>query len=176
MIVVLVNGLPGAGKTTLARPLAAALGLPLFSKDRIKEALADTLEAAPGLSARQWSARLDEAAGESLWALLADAGRGAVLDGFWPAELRDVVAVRVRQAGVVAHEVRCVVPPPVARRRHEEQEAYRHPIHRGVLVDDAQWEELERRAGPLGLAHTHYVDTCGPVDVGQLAECLKDNC
>ncbi|MGI5161693.1 hypothetical protein [Microbispora sp. CA-102843] len=38
MLVVLVNGLSGSGKTTLAH----ALGLPLFSKDRIKESLADT--------------------------------------------------------------------------------------------------------------------------------------
>jgi predicted kinase len=34
---------PGAGKTTLARPLAAALGFALLSKDHIKETLHDAL-------------------------------------------------------------------------------------------------------------------------------------
>ena len=41
-LVVLVNGLPAAGKTTLARALSHRLSLPLFSKDVIKEAHADT--------------------------------------------------------------------------------------------------------------------------------------
>ncbi|MEU5879240.1 AAA family ATPase [Spirillospora sp. NPDC047279] len=42
-LAVLVNGLPGAGKTTLARALSRYLGLALFSKDVIKEAHADVL-------------------------------------------------------------------------------------------------------------------------------------
>lgn len=40
---VLVTGAPGAGKTTLAGPLAAALGLPLIGKDVVKETLYDAL-------------------------------------------------------------------------------------------------------------------------------------
>ncbi|WP_432742661.1 hypothetical protein H7827_03730 [Streptomyces sp. JH002] len=43
MTTVLVNGLPGAGKTILAREPAGYLGLPLFSKDTVKETLADSL-------------------------------------------------------------------------------------------------------------------------------------
>jgi adenylate kinase family enzyme len=39
--VVLVSGAPGSGKTTIAVPLAAELGLPLLSKDIIKEQLFD---------------------------------------------------------------------------------------------------------------------------------------
>ena len=39
----IINGLPGAGKTTLAGPLGEALGLPVVSKDAIKESLADAI-------------------------------------------------------------------------------------------------------------------------------------
>ena len=40
---VVVNGPPGSGKTTISADLAERLGLPLFAKDAIKEALADHL-------------------------------------------------------------------------------------------------------------------------------------
>jgi glucokinase len=46
-MVVLVNGLPAAGKSTLAAELAVALGLALVSKDVIKETHADVLGADP---------------------------------------------------------------------------------------------------------------------------------
>jgi predicted kinase len=41
--VVLVSGAPGAGKSTLAVPLAAELGFMLLRKDQIKEKLHDAL-------------------------------------------------------------------------------------------------------------------------------------
>jgi predicted kinase len=37
--VVLVNSLPSSGKTTLATALAPVRGLPLITKDRLKEAI-----------------------------------------------------------------------------------------------------------------------------------------
>jgi predicted kinase len=37
-LLVIVNGLPGSGKTTLARRLGAALEAPVVSKDALKEA------------------------------------------------------------------------------------------------------------------------------------------
>ncbi|WP_188188489.1 AAA family ATPase [Nonomuraea sp. SYSU D8015] len=172
MLVVLVNGLPGAGKTTLAKPLAHELGLPLFSKDRIKETLADQIGVTPpvGLTGRQWSQQLGSAAGETLWALLADSRQGAVLESFWPASLRPVVVGGLHRAGVqAAHEVRCTVPLAIARRRYEEREASRHPIHQGILVSDQHWEQRMLEAEPLNLNHTYHVDTTQPVDVRGLA-------
>ncbi|MBB5776652.1 hypothetical protein [Nonomuraea jabiensis] len=62
-----------------------ALGLPVFSKDDLKETLADMLERPPGVGEREWSRRLGAAAGESMWTLLASARRGAVLESPWPA-------------------------------------------------------------------------------------------
>ena len=79
---VLVLGGPGAGKTTLAVPLAAELGFALVSKDRIKETLHDALGAPePDLA---WSRRLGAAAMELLWALAADAPAVVIEANFRP--------------------------------------------------------------------------------------------
>src|SRR5438309_696520 len=43
-LLIIVNGLPGTGKTTLARRLAAYVRLPVFSRDGMYETLYDTLE------------------------------------------------------------------------------------------------------------------------------------
>ncbi len=55
--VLIVNGLPGVGKTTQAQALALRLGWPLMTKDMCKESLFDTL----GWSDRAWSHKLSVA-------------------------------------------------------------------------------------------------------------------
>lgn len=81
-MVVLVNGLPAAGKSTLAPPLASALELPLLSKDVIKETHADVLgsKPPPGRTQREWNRQLGTAASQTMWALLGASAPGAVLE------------------------------------------------------------------------------------------------
>lgn len=43
MYCILVTGIPASGKSTMARFLAEAFGLPVISKDRIKECMYDTI-------------------------------------------------------------------------------------------------------------------------------------
>ena len=74
---VVVSGLPGSGKTTIAAPLAEALGLPLLARDSIKESLWDT-----SVRRLAWSRRLGVASAEAFWRLAAEM-RAAVLDKFF---------------------------------------------------------------------------------------------
>jgi len=62
---VMVNGLPGSGKTTLAVALAASMNAQLLSKDAVKEALAAGLED-PTLVASLGAIAMD-----AVWALAA---------------------------------------------------------------------------------------------------------
>ncbi|MFJ5231307.1 AAA family ATPase [Kitasatospora sp. NPDC088391] len=172
-VVVLVNGMPAAGKTTLARALGRRLGLPLFSKDAIKEAHAGVLGAQPpdGRPQREWNRQLGAAASAAMWALLADAPGGAVLDSTWPAaETWEYVRGGLLEAGVDRPlQIWCEVPVEVARRRHELRHPTRHPLH-GASPDVEEWYGRWARATPLPLARTRRVDTARPVDLDALAE------
>jgi AAA domain len=76
----LISGLPGTGKSTLARMLAQRYTLPLICKDTIKEPLFDVI----GASDRAASRRLSDASFAAMFALARDclrAGSDLILEG-----------------------------------------------------------------------------------------------
>ncbi len=83
-LVIVVNGLPATGKTTLARRLADDFRLPLLAKDAIKETLFETL----GWGDRAWSRRLGTATMALLYLLLEEhlrAGQPCIVEcNFYP--------------------------------------------------------------------------------------------
>ncbi|MEV6135223.1 AAA family ATPase, partial [Nocardia sp. NPDC051990] len=78
-LLALVNGLPGAGKTTLGAQLARSLDAWFLSKDTLEEALASSIENA--VDVRNWAASL----WIQIWALAARSPAALVS---WCARLR----------------------------------------------------------------------------------------
>lgn len=64
--IIFIAGLPGSGKTTLAKQIGTKFSLPVFHKDAIKETLFDAL----GYSDRAWSKKLGKASMDILYHLL----------------------------------------------------------------------------------------------------------
>jgi predicted kinase len=163
LVHILVGGWPGAGKSTLARALAAELAVPLLAKDDIKEVLADALGQPADVEA---SRRLGRAA-VRVMLTLARHCPDAVLDSTWFEDARPFVEALPRPLV----EVRCLVDREVARSRYLARAAHRHPGH---LDRDRSEDELwGRPVPPLGVGPLVEVDTSGAVDVPALAERIR---
>ena len=121
---VVLGGLPGTGKTTLAGALAGRLGWTVLSSDRIRKELAGIQPDADGRTAfgtgiysTSWTARtyaeLLRRAGE----LLAR-DESVILDASWSsAEMRAAAADVARAHDASLVELRCVASPGLARKR-----------------------------------------------------------
>jgi predicted kinase len=130
-LLLVVTGLPCSGKTTVARRLADDLGLPLLTKDDIKERLFDTL----GWSDRDWSRKLGGATYEILYysveAMLAGGASLIAESNFPPVTAGDRLAeIRGRhpfRLGIVE----CVARADLLKARwaRRAQVKTRHPGH-----------------------------------------------
>ncbi len=163
--VVMVNGLPGSGKSSLAPRLAGALGAACLARDRIKEALADAVVTeVPALGV---------VAMETVWALAASLPGMVVVDSWWfrPRDLAYAREGLTRTGATGTVEVWCDVPAEVARARYV---ARRRPsVHADTERLATEWAGWAAAAAPLALGPVIRVDTARPVDAAVLGARVK---
>jgi predicted kinase len=162
--IVVVAGVPGSGKTTLARVLAPRLGLPLIAKDTIKEALFDAL----GTGDLPWSERLGSASHRVMYAVAREAGSAMLEANFWPGTAEhDLIALKRPLLQIYC---RCPLDLAVTRYQARIASPDRHPGHLPEHQRDeviARWATTQPR--PLDLdAPIIEVDTAVPVDLDAL--------
>lgn len=167
--VVLVSGAPGAGKSTLAVPLATELRFALLSKDVIKERLHDSLGLVcddPLVASR----KLGAAAMDLLWTLAGQVPRVVLEANFRPASEHEVR--RLSELGARIVEVYCSLPAEEAVRRYALRAGDRHPTH--VLRELDLADTRRQFGGPVGLGEVIEVRTDAPVDVRWLADRVRE--
>ena len=162
---VVVSGPPGSGKSTLAAELAPALGLPLFAKDTIKQALMEVL-GAPDVEA---SRRLGTASVAALLAVATANGRG-VIESVWHRTY--AITDLGRLPGTIV-EVFCSCDRDVVEKRYRARASTRAAGH---FDDQRRPDELwnDEVAVPVaGGWPVIEVDTNGPVDAHDLAQRVR---
>ena len=160
--VVMVNGLPGSGKSSLAPRLAARLGAACLGKDRIKEALADAVVTEVP--------RLVAVAMTTVWHVAAALSGMVVVDSWWfrPRDLADARAGLAVSGASATVEIWCDVPAELARARYLARK--RHTVHGDAEKLATEWAGWAAAAEPLGLGPVIRVDTAAPVDLRALAD------
>ena len=160
--IVYISGRPGAGKSSLAFPLAADLGYSLVTKDILKEALHDALHVpGEGTIDLAWSRRLGAASFALLWTLAARAGDMVIEANFDPRN--DEALGQLGGLGGRTVEVHCACPAEVAHARYNARS--RHEVHQVTRPLSA----MEKYDRPVGIGALITVDTTGPVDVAAVA-------
>jgi predicted kinase len=129
---VIVGGAPATGKTTLALALGGSLGLPVITKDDVKEALAAPFATGD----RDWSRQLGAAAYGVLYAVagrILAAGHGLVLESnFRRSQSEQPLRALTPLAPTVV--IICRTSDALRRRRFEDRAARgRHRVH----IDEA---------------------------------------
>ena len=160
---VLVSGLPGSGKSTIAVPLAAELELPLLARDTIKETLWDAL----GGGDLAWSRKLGAASADVFWAL-ARTVQPSILENFF----HRAFVHRLEDLGGPYVEVHATCAPELARERYLGRR--RHPCHFDHSYGAEMYDHWVRTdAGALALGPVLEVDTTEGFDVAEIATWVR---
>ena len=170
-MLVLVNGVPGSEKTTLARALAVRAGLPHVSKDALKTFLAGTFADAPD------PGELSRLAGRVLWDVVAAIPSGAIVETWFGPTGREAVEAGYVRAGIRPEQVTeiwCDVSLAVARERFLARlDSPDRPGHLDSLGrDESYWHDLEM-AQPMGLSRVVGVRTDHPADSRTIADLVE---
>ncbi|MCT4703245.1 AAA family ATPase [Enterobacteriaceae bacterium H20N1] len=168
--VVLVNGVPASGKSTVARLLSEHFALPVLTIDGIKEPFMAQFDEID----RPFNRRLGCAAYDVIWSIVADSPTQCVfiIDAWFGFQPKEALERYLDQAGIATVlEVWNQIPGSLATARYAQRLDVRRPGHPGEeylpellrLADSAQ---------PMALGPVYTVDQSHPLDTQTLLEWL----
>jgi predicted NBD/HSP70 family sugar kinase len=158
--VVLVNGIPASGKSSLTRTLSERLALPVLTLDSIKEPFMASFAPVD----RQRNRQLGCAAYQAIWQIVAQAPTGCVylIDAWFGFQPKSALEQGLASAGVSrALELWMAISPDEAVARYQARLSDRMPGHPGAEYLP-ELRRLAEQAQPMGAGPLLRVDACQP--------------
>lgn len=160
---VMVNGVPGSGKSSIAATLSHATGWPLLSLDTVKNPFLQELDNVD----RPFNRKLGRASLRAMFSILTEAPEGTtiIMDAWFGFQPRETVQAMIDGAGIDGiAEIWCHAPPEVLGQRYLARVATRLPGHPGAeYVPELM--KLAAQVGPSAFGPVHSVDTTQPFDL-----------
>lgn len=155
--VILLNGLPATGKTTIGRAISQYLHAPLITLDTLKEAMFDEL----GVGDRDYNRMLSRTCKKIIWAMISEFPDDAIVivDAWFGRAPHDAVIHSIEASGVSQFvEIWCHAPGAILKERYIARVGERHPGHPGVEYGD-ELEQIASEVAPMCIGPSYSVDT-----------------
>jgi len=159
-VVVLVNGIPASGKSTLTRAMAQQFGFPVLTLDSLKEPFMASFAPVDRLRNRQ----LGCAAYQAIWKVVGQAPSCCVylIDAWFGFQPKDVLQQGLQQAGVTrVLELWLSITPDEAVARYQSRLTDRMPGHPGAEYLP-ELRKLAETAQPMALGPVLQLDAADP--------------
>ncbi len=168
---VLVNGVPASGKSSVAIGLSHATGWPVLSLDTIKNAFLTEIEGVD----RPFNRKLGRASLKAMFDIMNDAPAGStiIMDAWFGFQPREFLAELIAASGVEdIAEIWCSAPPETIGARYGARAGSRPAGHPGMEYVP-ELIALAARAEPLRLGPVMDVNTTSDVDFPSLLAWAK---
>ena len=163
---VLVNGVPASGKSSIARALSEQTGWPILSLDTVKDPFLREIEGVD----RPFNRKLGRASMAAMFALFREAPAGStfIMDAWFGFQPREWLEGLLDGSGATdVTEIWCRTDPQEIGARYAARTGSRLPGHPGIEYVP-ELIELATRAKPLGIGRLVEVDTGAVLDADAL--------
>jgi predicted NBD/HSP70 family sugar kinase len=169
--VIIVNGIPASGKSTVAQQIATYFNFPYLSIDVIKEpfmALHENID-------RAFNREIGKAAYQVIWDTVSSAPEGCVyvIDAWFGFQSKDVFENYLNASSVTeVVEVWNQISPECVAERYRSRLSFRKEGHPGEEYIP-ELMELAQNARPMGIGALHIVEQDNCVDVSVILDALS---